>query len=256
MIEACTEGAGKMETSSKAQANRPVHLFLSSDLVKAVGLVEAAILADLNYWFVHGDNPWRTYQNWAEWFSVSEKTIGKHIKSLTEKGLLNKKRTRLSRGGLGAYQYSKSTHENSKFAYQIYKGIFNNKYSNNDLGSIDKDYVNNPKFQLVQLDSISTFGGLTLAYIINSLAWFAASLDSYEVQYNSTSSLASRLNIKRNTLTRGLDRLERNKTLMLTNKGWKIKIELLNEGKNVQNDFFIWLDDIRKKRLDVFEQRF
>jgi DNA-binding MarR family transcriptional regulator len=245
-----------METPSKAQASRPVHLFLSNDLVKAVGLVEAAILADLNYWFIQGKNPWRTYQNWAEWLGVSVKTIGKHIKSLTEKSFLNKERTRLSGGGLGAYKYSKSTHENSKFAYQTYKDIFNNKHSSNDLGSIDQDYVNNPKFQLVQLDSISALGDLTLAYIINSLAWFAASLETYRIEYSSISSLATRLNIRRNTLTRCLDKLERNKALVMTSEGWKIQIELLNEGKKVQEDFFIWLSGVQEKRLHAFVQGF
>ncbi|NEO60710.1 MAG: hypothetical protein F6J98_09825 [Moorea sp. SIO4G2] len=69
------------------------------ELAGAVGKVEAFILQEIHYWagiFNHvvDKKRWfyRTYEKWAERIKVSEKTIGRAIKNLREKGLVYIKR--------------------------------------------------------------------------------------------------------------------------------------------------------------------
>ena len=242
-----------MNTKPKAQASRPEHLFLFNDLVGSVGLVKAAILSDIYYWLAQGKEPWRTYENWSSWLCVNRKTIARNVDQLVSIETISRKRTRLFNGGLGAYQFSLTKHENSKYVLGLHKGFFANEYSSNDLGSMEKGKVSKPKFQMVQVDSIEKLGDLTLAYIVNGLAWTAASLEAEAVNYYSISFLAKRLNLERKTLKRNLDSLEERGLLNMKFNGRQVSIELFNEANEVQENHYGWSEGVREKRIEGFD---
>lgn len=238
-----------------AQASKPERLFLFNDLIGRVGLVQAAILSDLYFWFSKDIEPWRTYENWSSWLCVNRRTIARQVDLLESNTVtIKRKRTRLRGGGLGAYKFSPTEHENSKYSSSLYNGLFTNEFSTNDLGSLERDKVSKPKFQMLYVDSIESLGGLTSAYIVNSLAWTAVNLDEEVIQYYSISSLAKRLNIGRITLKRNLDKLEEQGLVSLEFDGRKIAIELLKDAYQVQEDFLVWLEDVREKRIEAFNQ--
>lgn len=242
--------------SKVAQASKPERLFIFNDVVKHVGITQAAIISDLYFWFSRQTHPWRTYQNWADWLCVDKRTVARQVKTIDKKvDAINRERTRYS-GGLGAYKFSPTKHENSKYLLSLYERLLNNQYSDNDIGSLDQDFVKKPKFQMVYVDSIKTLGGLMPAYIINSLAWYAANLGSDTVSYQSMSALATRLNIDRVTLIRNVELMERKGFLFKTMEGKRLSFELMNEAYEVQNDFFNWLEVVREKRIESFNQCF
>lgn len=244
-----------MATKSKAQAKKPNRLFLFNDLISRVGLVQAAILGDLYFWFSKDIEPWRTYENWSSWLCVNRRTIARQVDLLVNKtSAVTRKRTRLASGGLGAYRFSPTKHGNSEYVSSLYNGLSANKYSTNDLGGLERDKVLKPKFQMVYVDSIESLGGLTSAYIVNSLAWTAANLDGDSINYYSISFLAKRLNIERNALKRNLDKLKGSGLISMEFRGRQITIELLNEAYEVQENFDNWIEEVREKRVEAFDQ--
>lgn len=241
-------------TKTKAQANTPDRLFLYGDLVGKLGLVQAAIISDLYFWFVKGEQPWRTYQNWADWLGVSTKTIARQVEDLTnDVKAVNRKRTQLSNGGKGAYKFSLSNSKNSKYLYKIYSELASNKHSTNDLGSLDGEEIYTPNYQMVYVESIGKLGGLELAYVVNSLAWSTA---NYIDNYTSISYLADRLNLNRTSLKRYLGKLEDLGLLAIKSDGRRLSIALKGDAKSVENDFYIWCENMRDQRLTLLNESF
>lgn len=238
-----------------AQASKPDRLFLFNGLISSIGLVKAAILSDLYFWFSKDIEPWRTYENWSNWLCVNRRTIARQVDLLeSNTGTIKRKRTRLRGGGLGAYQFLPTEHENSKYVSNLYNGLFTNEFSTNDLGSMERDKASKPKFQMVYVDSIESLGGLTSAYIVNSLAWTAANLDGNSINYDSISFLAKRLHLERKTVKRSLDKLNENGLVNMEFSGRKVAIELINEAYQVQENFDCWIDEVREKRIEAFNE--
>lgn len=233
-------------TKTKAQANTPDRLFLYGGLVSRFGLVQAAIISDLYFWFAKGVQPWRTYQNWADWLSVSTKTIARQVEQLANKAeVVNRTRTRLKGGGLGAYQFSLANSEESKYIYKLYSELTTNKHSTNDLGSLDGECIGAPSYQMVYVESISRLGGLELAYVVNCLAWSSA---NYIDHYSSVSYLATRFSLNRKSLTRYLAKLEALNLIALKNDEDRVFITLKGEALQVEKDFYEWNEAIRECR--------
>lgn len=236
-------------TKAPAQAKIPDRLFLYGELVDELGVIQAAILSDLYFWFVKGEQPWRTYQNWSDWLGVSTKTIARQVERLVNSTeAINRKRTILSSGGKGAYKFSLSNTKKSKYIFQLYSELASNKHSTNDLGSIDGESISSPNYQMVYVNSIGKFGGLELAYVVNCLAWNSANcIDNY----SSISYLAERLNLNRTSLKRYLNGLNDLGLLSLNSDGRRVFVTLEGEANQVAKDFFEWNEAIREERMTI-----
>ena len=143
-------------------------------IIKNTGLLDAAIIGDLFYWIAKGEKPWRNYNDYAQLFNVSIKTIQTRSSFLTEDlRYLSRTRTRMNNGHLVAYKYASNATKNSKILKGMYIDILNNSSINRDYGEFDpncQEYKEIPNIQLLLPDTIQLTKCYKQAYLLDRIS--------------------------------------------------------------------------------------
>jgi hypothetical protein len=190
---------------------RPEKIFLFDQVVQKFGVLEAAITADLYYWIFKVEKPWKVVSDYAGWFGVNEKTVRININKLASNKFFKMSRTRMRSGSYGANQFTKSNSINSKALFNLYVSLFNNGFDSGDFGEFDPnepDYKENPKFQLLFMDTIKEAADIKAAYLLDRISWALNARCQDSLYFSSKSHFARWSNMDRKTSERKLTYLE------------------------------------------------
>lgn len=237
-------------------STKPSKLFIYEKSVEKYGLLKAAVIADLYFWFVNEKKPFRRYQDHALWFHVKSSCIGNAHNSLTDDHeLFTRHRPRSKEhGGLLSYVYSYGSNEFCKELLLMYADLFDHCERKSDLGNYIETCVmhldQKPKILTLLTSTIDEFEDLTTAYIYSRLCWVNHSdIESNSFSFLSMVRLSNWLGLNKTTVRRRMDKLEKEGYLNYQ-LGHRVNITL-NINTGAYNDYEEWIFGVLEQRSEA-----
>jgi hypothetical protein len=249
--------ANKNNVVRVSKSTHPEKIFIYNRAVEKYGLLKAAVVGELYFWFVNGKKGlYRRYEDHAIFFQVEYSCISNAHKTLTDEHNIFKRRRGRSEnhGGLLSYHYSPGSNDFCRELMSIYAGIFDHSESKSDLGDFcDPDtvcFVQTPKVLTVLTSLIDEFKDLTTAYIYSRLCWVNYSeIESNSFNFKSMVTLSDWLGLDRSTVRRRLLKLERCGYLSMS-KDERLNITLRTDIK-AYDDYQDWVFEVHGVRADA-----
>lgn len=198
---------------------KPKKIFIYQGAVSKYGLLNAAIIGELFYWFSIGKNKfYRRAKDHAEIFHCSRSAISNHHKQLYDAGVIERSRPYSKKhGGRLAYDYTIKDSQEARLLLSQYKFLLNKA---SDKGTSDFGQPNfesndsqtaviRPWMATVFTSVIDEIQDLTTAYLYSRLAWLSNNAD-YQggATFNNKKALAEWAILQRATTDRHLRKLE------------------------------------------------
>ncbi|MDT0596102.1 hypothetical protein [Glaciecola petra] len=203
--------------NKKAKAStKPNVFFINEDAVKKYGVLDAAIIGEMYFWFATGKSKFfRKFEDHSNFFYVSATTIGNHHKKLTEAGIFNRTRSFSKiHGGKLAYDYTiGDSPDANKFLSEAKRVLIKDDgKGRSDFGTFSDEYEFNltmtPRTLSLLTCAIDHFKDLTTAYIYGKLVWVEFNdPEKKGIGASRFSDMARFFGINRNTLKRKLELL-------------------------------------------------